>query len=95
MTTIQGRHPHVFGRARPAQGRQHPIHISPDRDTHSRDPPRPTEPAPFHLDLRTILPEGNYQAIVDKKKLTFRLNGDMGGIQYAVPQELAAKGMEG
>ena len=26
--------------------------------------------------------------------MTFHLNGDMGGIQYAVPQELVAKGME-
>ncbi len=94
MTTIQGRHLHVFGRARPSQGGQHPIHISPDRDTHFRDLPPPTGPAPFHLDLRTILPDANYQAIVDKKKLTFHLNGDMGGIQYAVPQELVAKGME-
>ena len=40
-----------------------------------------------------IAPEA-YQKIVDTKKLTFHLNGDMGGINYAVPQELVAKGME-
>jgi len=94
MTTVQGRPPHVFGRARPSQGGQHPIHISPERDVHFRDLPPPTGSAPFHLDLRTILPDADYQAIVEKKKLTFHLNGDMGGIQYAVPQELVAKGME-
>ena len=94
MTIIQGRHPHVFGRARPSQGGQHPIHVSPERDTHFRDLPPPTGSSPFHLDLRSILPDASYQDIVDKKKLTFHLNGDMGGIQYAVPQELVAKGME-
>jgi hypothetical protein len=31
---------------------------------------------------------------VDRKKLTFHLNGDMGGIKFAVPQQLVAKGME-
>jgi acid phosphatase type 7 len=94
MTTIAGRPPHVFGRARPSQGNQHPIHQAPVRDTHFRDLPPPTGSAPFHLDLKSILPDAQYQAIVDHKKLTFHLNGDMGGILYGVPQELVAKGME-
>jgi len=72
----------------------HPIHISPERDTHFRDLPPPTGNAPFHLDLRDIITDHSHQTIVDKKKLTFHLNGDMGGILYAVPQELVAKGME-
>jgi len=72
----------------------HPIHIAPERDTHFRDLPPPTGSTPFHLDLRDIITDHSYQTIVDKKKLTFHLNGDMGGILYAVPQELVAKGME-
>jgi acid phosphatase type 7 len=94
MTTIAGRPPHVFGRARPSQAGQHPIHQAPERDTHFRDLPPPTGSAPFHLDLKSILPDSRYQAILDHKKLTFHLNGDMGGILYGVPQELVAKGME-
>jgi hypothetical protein len=94
MTVIAGRHPHVFGRARPSHVGQYPIHITPERDTHFRDLPPPTGSAPFHLDLRDIIPHQNYQTIFDKKKLTFHLNGDMGGIEFAVPQELVAKGME-
>src|SRR6516225_7110764 len=94
MATISGRPPHVFGRARPSHGGMHPIHIAPERDTHFRDLPPPTGSTPFHLDLRDIITDHSYQTIVDKKKLTFHLNGDMGGILYAVPQELVAKGME-
>lgn len=94
MTIVRGRHPHVFGRARPSHRGQYPIHMKPERDTHFRDLPAPTGSAPFQLDLKTVLPDANYQAIVRKKKLTFHLNGDMGGIQYGVPQELVAKGME-
>jgi hypothetical protein len=71
MAVISGRHPHVFGRARPTHGGQYPIHTAPERDTHFRDLPPPTGSAPFHLDLRDIIPHGNYQTIVDKKKLTF------------------------
>jgi hypothetical protein len=94
MTVIKGRHPHVFGRARPSEGGAYPIHKKPTRDTHFRDLPNPTGTAPFHLDLRDIIPDETYKAIVVNKKIKFHLNGDMGGIQYSVPQELVAKGME-
>src|SRR6266478_6604131 len=94
MAITQGRQPHVFGRARPSRGGQHPIHIQAERDTHFRPLPPPTGAAPFHLDLRDVIPARNYQTIVRRKKLTFHLNGDMGGIQYAVPQQLVANGME-
>jgi len=93
-TPVTGHPPHVFGRTRPSQTGAYPIHMAPARDTHFRDLPPPTGHEPFHLDLKTILPAAAYQAIVDKKKLTFHFNGDMGGIDYAVPQELVAKGME-
>jgi hypothetical protein len=94
MTVITGRPPHVFGRARPSRGGAYPIHTQPERDTHFRDLPPPTGSAPFHLDLKDIISESSYQTISDKKKLTFHLNGDMGGIMYAVPQQLVANGME-
>jgi hypothetical protein len=91
---VAGHPPHVFGRTRPSQTGTYPIHMQPARDTHFRDLPPPTGREPFHLDLKTILPADDYQAITKKKKLTFHFNGDMGGIMYAVPQELVAKGME-
>ncbi|MBI3530675.1 MAG: metallophosphoesterase [Betaproteobacteria bacterium] len=94
MTTAKRRHPHVFGRTRPSSTGGHPLHLTPKRDTHYRELPKPTGSAPFRLDLKDIIPEENYRTIVRKKKLIFHLNGDMGGIQYSVPQELVAKGME-
>jgi hypothetical protein len=94
MATVKGRNAHVFSRTRPSHGDQYPIHVQADRDTHYRDiPPTPGSP-PYHLDLKEIVSEADYQTIVDKKKLTFHLNGDMGGIKYSVPQELVARGME-
>lgn len=94
MAISRGRQPHVFARVRPSDGGQHPIHLQPERDTHFRPLPPPTGAPPFHLDLRNVIPPRNYQTIVRRKKLTFHLNGDMGGIQYAVPQQLVANGME-
>jgi hypothetical protein len=91
---VQGRNPHTFGRARPSQGGTHPIQVTAKRDTHFRDLPAPTGAAPYHLNLKDVISDADYQAIVGKKKLTFHLNGDMGGINYSVPQELVAKGME-
>ena len=94
MNIVKGRNPHVFGRTRPSHAGAHPIQLNPPRDTHFRNLPKPTGKAPFRLDLKSILPADAYNKIVAKKKLTFHLNGDMGGILYAVPQELVAKGME-
>jgi hypothetical protein len=96
MTTVKGNAAHVFARKRPSASGHgaHPIHLKPVRDTHFRPLPQATGPAPFHLDLKDVIAPDRYQAIVADKKLTFHLNGDMGGILYAVPQELVAKGME-
>jgi hypothetical protein len=94
MTTIKGSNKHVFSRARPSASGGHPIEMTPERDTEFRPLPAPTGHAPFRLDLKTVIAEPNYQDIVAGKKLTFHLNGDMGGIMYAVPQELVASGME-
>lgn len=94
MAIVRGHGSHVFSRRRPSHGGRYPIHTTPDRNTHFRDLPDPTKPPPFHLDLKDIIEPDAYQTISRKKKLTFHMNGDMGGIMYAVPQELVAKGME-
>lgn len=94
MAIVKGTGNHVFSRTRPSTSDKHAIHVKPERDTHFRDLPAPTGPDPFHLDLKDIISAADYADIVKHKRLTFHLNGDMGGIQYAVPQELVAKGME-
>ena len=87
-------HAHMFGRARPNASGTFDLHVVPKRDTHFRDLPTPSGRPPFHLDLKTVVPAADYAAIVKAKKLIFHLNGDMGGINYDVPQTLVAKGME-
>ena len=86
---------HIFGRARPNASGTFSLHTIPKRDTHFRDLPVPSGKPPYHLDLKSIVPAAYYKAIVKSKKLVFHLNGDMGGINYDVPQTLVAKGMEG
>jgi hypothetical protein len=94
MTIKKGASTHVFARQRPSAAGNHPIQLQPPRDTKFRPLPNPTGQSPFRLDLQSILAADEYAAIVANKKLIFHLNGDMGGIMYAVPQELVAKGME-
>ena len=94
MSLVKGRGTHVFGQTRPSQGGAFPLHKKTVRDVSYRELPPPTGEPPFRLDLKSILADADYQAIVKAKKLTFHFNGDMGGIGYAVPQELVAKGME-
>jgi hypothetical protein len=94
MTT---KHPHIFGRGRPSQGGTYPLHVTHDaqqRNTRFRPLPQPTGQSPFHLDLQSVVPPEQYAAIVQDKRLVFHLNGDMGGINYNVPQTLVARGME-
>lgn len=91
---VSGNNAHVFGLARRHATGQASLHQAPPRNTAFRDLPPPTGSAPFRLDLRDIVAPAVYDAIVRNRKLVFHLNGDMGGIQYAVPQELVAKGME-
>ena len=94
MSLIKGNHKHIFGRLRPSQTGNTPIHLKPARDTHYRDLPDPTGNSPFRLDIKDIISAQAYRSIVDHKRMIFHLNGDMGGITYAVPQELVARGME-
>jgi hypothetical protein len=94
MTTHRGKDDHVYGRKRPSAGGNFPVHLAPERDTHFRPLPPPTGPDPFHLDLKDIIADDHYRALVEDQKMTCHINGDMGGIKYGVPQELVAKGME-
>lgn len=90
-------HGHVFGRLRPDAAGKHPIHVSQpqdQRDTRFRPLPPPTGSEPFRLDLKSIIPAADYQAIVRNRKLTFHLNGDMGGVKQGMDQTLVASGME-
>ncbi|MFI4998350.1 MAG: metallophosphoesterase family protein [Reyranellales bacterium] len=85
---------HSFGRPRPGALGSYVLHQDAQRNVSFRPLPPPTGKAPFRLDLKSIIPKEDYAAIVKNKKLTFHLNGDMGGIKYGVPQELVASGME-
>jgi hypothetical protein len=85
---------HSYGRARPGEDGTFALHKAPARNTSFRALPPPTGEAPYRLDLKSIISDEDYQAILTNKKLTFHLNGDMGGIKYGVPQELVASGME-
>jgi hypothetical protein len=94
MTIMKGQGAHAFGRQRPSAGGAFPIHMEQHRDLKFRPLPRPVGRAPYHLDLKDILAQDHYRSLVDDKKMTCHINGDMGGIKYGVPQELVAKGME-
>jgi hypothetical protein len=94
MASTQSTKGHSFGRTRPGQDGTFPLHQEAKRNVSFRPLPDPTGKAPFRLDLKSIIPDADYAAIVRAKKLTFHLNGDMGGIKYGVPQELVAAGME-
>jgi len=88
---------HQFGKLRPSGDGNFNTHVSVPqevRDTHFRPLPKPTGKAPYHLDLAAILPADVLTEIERAQKMTFHVNGDMGGISFAVPQELVAKGME-
>ena len=94
MPLGRGSNGHVFSRYRPSRTGKYSLHVKPERDTHFRPLPPPTGNLPYQLDLKSVLPQDDYAMIVKKKKLTFHLNGDMGGIKYDVPQILVANGME-
>jgi len=94
MSIVRGNNGHIFSRSRPSAGGTYPIHREPPRDTHVRPLPDPEGQAPYHLDLRDVIAAGDYQKILDTRRLIFHVDGDMGGIKDAMPQELVAKGLE-
>jgi hypothetical protein len=85
---------HVFGRPRLNQTR---LGFSgpPSKAGSPFQPlPKPTGQSPFHLDLKDVLPADQYAAIATARRLVFHVDGDLGGINFAVPQELVAQGLE-
>jgi hypothetical protein len=56
--------------------------------------PKPTGKAPFHLDLKDVIPSDQYKAIVASDHLVFHTAGDTGGVKDPHPQEYVAAGME-
>ena len=92
--TVTSSGAHVFGRVRPSHDGDYQLNGQTVRVTTFRDLPPPTGAAPYRLDLRDIIPDSAYQEIVTANKLVFHFNGDIGGIDFATPQQLVAGGME-
>ena len=90
-----GSEKHVFGRRRPILRGHFPVALE-HRDTRFRPLPEPEawRKKPYRLALDSVLSAGDMAVIHRENRITFHLNGDMGGIKDAVPQELVAKGME-
>jgi hypothetical protein len=85
---------HTFGRARLNQ-KKLAFTGPPSKSGSAFQPlPKPTGTPPFHLDLRDILPADQYAAIARTQHLAFHVAGDLGGINFAVPQERVAQGLE-
>jgi Icc-related predicted phosphoesterase len=94
LKTVGGQGDHVFGQRRPSAGGDYTLHGKQIRDTHFRELPNPTGNAPYRLDLKDVVASEVYQSIVSEKRLTFHLNGDIGGIGSTAQQDLVATGME-
>ncbi|MFL9898020.1 hypothetical protein PQR71_07605 [Paraburkholderia fungorum] len=89
---------HQFGKSHPSEDGNFNVHVATSqkgRDEHFRPltDPLPGKP-PFHLDIADILSAKDLADIKATGKLTFHVNGDMGGIDFAVRQQLVAEGME-
>lgn len=54
--------------------------------------PKPTGKAPYHLDLKSVLPQADYDKI--GKVLKFHFLADVGGIKNPAPQTLVAEKLE-
>src|SRR5438132_4426915 len=86
--------PHVFGRPR-LNLRSVAFTSAPSKPGSAFQPlPKPTGNAPFHLDLKDVLLAPQYAAIEKSQRLVFHVDGDLGGINFAVPQERVAQGLE-
>lgn len=93
----KGKGSHQYGKSRPSGDGQYNIHVLTSkhtRDTHYRPLPKPTGAPPFELDVADIVDPDTLSDITNAKKITFHVNGDMGGVKFAVPQMLVAQGME-
>jgi hypothetical protein len=91
---VTGRSGHVFAQQRPSHGGDYTLHGQQIRVVTFRDLPAPTGPPPYRLDLKDVLAPAAYRKIVRTKRMSFHLNGDIGGIGNSTPQQLVAAGME-
>ena len=91
---ITGQPGHVFAQKRPSHTGDYTLHGHQVRVVSFRDLPLPTGPAPFRLDIKDVVSAPVYQRITDTGRLSFHLNGDIGGIGNSVPQQLVSAGME-
>jgi hypothetical protein len=85
---------HVFGRPRVNQKSLSFTGAASTPGNAFQPLPKPTGKLPFHLDLGDVLSAQQYVAIVKAQHLTFHVAGDLGGINFAVPQQLVAQGLE-
>src|SRR5713226_5047807 len=87
--------PHQFGRPRLNQNKLAFRHgRPPTAGVGFHDLPAPTGKPPYHLDLSQIIPADQYKDVTNAKRLVFHTAGDMGGINFAIPQERVAQGLE-
>lgn len=90
---------HVFGARRPSSDGNFNMHVMSSqatRDTHFRelpDPPAHSQP-PYQMSLESLRGTDHVKRLKQAKKITFHVNGDMGGIVNPTSQELVAAGME-
>jgi hypothetical protein len=98
MPVTKGSNKHVFGRTRPSHDGDYYLteggKVKEIRVTTFHELPPPTGSAPYHLDIKDVVSTSTYNAMVKAGELVFHVNGDMGGINFAVPQQLVANGME-
>src|SRR5215831_6291667 len=91
---VQSQNGHLYGRTRFNRHRLTFVNkpaFSPGKE---QPLPKPTGKPPFHLDLKDVIPEEQYKAIVASNHLVFHTAGDTGGIQDPHPQEEVAAAME-
>lgn len=83
-----------FGRPRPSQVEIEFTQPPSDSTAKLKSLPKPTGKKPFHLELGEVLDGAAIATVTKKKKLVFHVAGDMGGIKFAVPQQIVANHME-
>jgi hypothetical protein len=91
---LMGQPGHVFAMQRPSMTAAFALNSRQPRNTTYRELPPPTGESPFRLDLKDIISSDQYAKIVATKTLSFHVDGDVGGIGNAVPQQLVASGLE-
>ena len=90
---------HQFGVRRPSGDGNFNAHVTTPqvvRDKLFRPLPPPPECSkpPYQMDLATLVSAADLKAIRQANKMTFHVNGDMGGVVSPTAQELVASGME-